>query len=265
MILAALAILAVAEPALDGDAARGEVIAAVAGCASCHTIEGGEPYAGGYAIETDFGTFYGSNLTPDPTHGIGAWSSADFDEAMRRGVSPDGKPYWPAFPYTSFTRMTDRDLGDLWAYLQTLAPVAKADRPHDVDRPRWQLRFWRRFAFTDRGAATYDSTVPGERGAYLVDAVGHCPECHTPRGGLGGLKRKRGMVGNPAPPEPAPDITAAALGDWTRSDWDTFLQLGMLPDGDFVGGEMARITQEGTARLSEADRAAMAVFLSEGQ
>ncbi|MFK7928534.1 MAG: cytochrome c [Myxococcota bacterium] len=239
--------------------ARGEVIAAVAGCAACHTAEGGAPYGGGYAIPTEQGTFYGTNLTPDPTHGLGGWTYGDFERAMRKGKSPQGYAYWPAFPYTSFTRMSDADLQDLWAYLGTLKPVPTAPPPHSTRRGRWQLGLWRPFSFVKRGPDPSAS-----KGEYWVDAVAHCGECHSPRGKLGRIKHRRALSGSDAQPEPAPGITPGDLPDWTVADWTTFLELGMMPNGDFVGGEMARVVQEGTARLPSADRAAMAEFLRSG-
>ncbi|MBW2258169.1 MAG: c-type cytochrome [Deltaproteobacteria bacterium] len=216
------------------DPEHGAVLAAVSGCASCHTTEGGDPYAGGFPIETRFGTFYGSNLTPDPEHGLGDWSEADFVRALRKGRSPDGRPYYPAFPYTSYTLLTDADLGDLWAYLQAVAP---ATRP----APAHQLKGMYRW----------------------VDAAAHCGECHTGRGGLGGLRKRRYLAGNDDPPEPAPNITPHDHGaaHWSAADWTTFLEDGMAPDGDFVGGEMRRVVREGTVLLSDEDRRAMAEYL----
>lgn len=249
----------------DTPEARGAALAQVARCASCHTARGGEPYAGGYALETPYGTFFGTNLTPDPEHGIGAWSYDDFVAAMRRGRSPEGRPYYPAFPYGSFTRLTDDDLADLWAYLRTLPASSRPDTPHD-------LRFPFGWRFLNRGYKLLEHRVgpvaddpsrsaEWNRGRYLAEAVTHCGECHTPRNAIGGLRERRLLAGHDDPPEPGPNVTPGALS-WTLDDWVDFLELGMTPDGDFVGGEMRRVVREGTALLSEADRRALAVWLT---
>lgn len=246
------------------DAAHGETLARLGGCASCHTADDGAPYAGGHEIKTEFGSFYGSNLTPDRDHGLGAWTYDDFERAMRHGIGPDGTRYWPAFPYTSFQRLTDDDLADLWAYLQTLPASDRPEIPHER-QARWQLRIWRPLAFRQRGVFEPDAdrSEVANRGAYLTEAVAHCGECHTPRGGLGGLKHRAFLAGSDAEPEGGPNLTPHedALGAWTHSDWTLFLESGMTPEGDFVGGQMGRVVREGTAKLSEADRAAMATFL----
>lgn len=217
-------------------------------------------------IRTDFGTFYGTNLTPDPEHGLGAWTEADFRRAMQRGRGPDG-PLYPAFPFPSFTRMTDADLGDLWAFLQTLPPVAQADRPHEVKaryRGRFVLGLWRLVAFRDRDWAPdpHQSELVN-RGAYLGTAVGHCAECHTDRGWTGRVKWGRALSGTTEGPEPGPNLTphADGLGAWTASDLDAFLQYGVDPDGDVVGGAMFDLVDRGTAPLPAEDRAAIAAWL----
>lgn len=248
-----------------GDADRGAHVADLAGCAACHTAEGGTPYAGGHRVETPFGVFVGTNLTPDPTHGLGTWTVDDFAKAVRHGIGPDGTRYWPAFPFPAFTGLSDADVADLWAYLQTLPPSDRANEPHEVDRGRWQLRFWRPLAFHPRGAfePDPDQSDAWNRGAYLVRHVGHCGECHTPRGGIGGTRDKRFLGGSDLEPEPGPNLTSHpdALGGWSVSDWTTFMELGMTAEGDFVGGEMGRVVEEGTARLSPEDRRAMAEYL----
>jgi mono/diheme cytochrome c family protein len=252
------------DPAPPGDADRGAALAELAGCAACHTAEGGVPYAGGHRVETPFGTFVGSNLTPHPEQGLGAWTYRDFERAMRRGRSPEGRPYWPAFPYTSFTGLTDQDLADLWAHLQTLEADPQGVPPHRTARGRWQAGLWRLLAFHPRGPfrPDPDRSQAWNRGAYLGRHVAHCGECHTPRGAIGGLKRGRELGGSDLEPEPGPNLTPHpdALGDWSREDWRTFLTLGMTAEGDFVGGEMARVT-EATAALPEADREALITWL----
>lgn len=254
----------VCSAASAGDPDRGELVAAVAGCAACHTVEGGAPYAGGHPVETPFGIFYGSNLTPDPEHGLAGWSLDDFSRALRHGRAPDGMRYWPAFPFPAFTAMNDADVADLWAHLQAQAPSATPNREHEVSRGRWQLRLWRPLAFHPRGPLHLSGEdTQRDRGAYLVRAVAHCGECHTPRGSLGGTRDRRFLGGSDLDPEPGPNITphAGALGDWTVGDWVTFLETGMTAEGDFVGGQMRRVVDEGTARLPDEDRRAMATYL----
>ncbi len=186
---------------------------------------------------------------------------------MRQGKSPDGHRYYPAFPYPSFTLLTDADLADLWAYLRTVAPAPVPSRPHEVRRPyrgRWKLAFWRLFGFRE-GPFEADPEVAAEleRGRYLVTALAHCGECHTPRGGLGRLRRRRALGGSEEPPEPSPNLTPhpEALGAWTVEDWVDLLEWGSLPSGDVVGGAMWDVVDEGTAYLSDEDRRAMAVYL----
>lgn len=265
--LAAWLALACAGPALGQDAEHGAQIAGLAGCAACHTAPGGETLAGGYAVVTPFGTFYGSNLTPDPDTGLGRWSFEDFVRAMRVGKSPEGRPYYPAFPYPAFSQLTDADLADLWAWLQAVAPVAQDSPPHEVVprfRGRSLLGTWRLFSFR-QGPFEPDPQrdEAWNRGAYLVRGAGHCGECHTPRNGIGGLRRGRELAGSRTEPEPGPNLTPGpgGLQGWSVDDLVTLLDMGMTPEGDFVGGEMGRIVDEGTARLSEADRRAIATYL----
>ena len=232
--------------ALAADVDHGRYLAALGGCVSCHTEDGGAPWAGGYAIETKFGTFYGPNLTDLD------WTEEDFVRAMRRGVSPSGRRYYPAFPYPSYTGMTDADLADLWAFLDTLEPVSRDDErqdPKGIYGWRFLLRFQRAFEFS-RGP--YDGD---DRGEYLVDHVMHCGECHTPRNGIGGLRERRYLSGGDAP--------SLVDLDWRASDWETLLDLGMLPDGDFVGKEMEAVVEDGTAHLTAEDRAAVIEWLME--
>jgi mono/diheme cytochrome c family protein len=180
---------------------------------------------------------------------------------MKKGRSPEGYAYWPAFPYTSFTGLHDSDLRDLWAFLQTLPAAPSPDVPHQIDRKRGILGLWRRLYFVDRGDEGRGEDPILDRGRYLVEVVGHCGECHTPRGARGNLLHRQALLGSDQPPEPAPPIRGPSVVTWTPSDWTTFLELGMTPDGDFVGGEMARVVREGTARLAAEDRAAMAAWL----
>ncbi|MEZ5668095.1 MAG: cytochrome c [Alphaproteobacteria bacterium] len=263
---------AVTVPDYQPSAERGALVLAAAGCTGCHTAEGADakPLAGGRALDTPFGTFYGPNITPDPVHGIGAWSDEDFLRALGQGVAPDGSDLYPVFPYTSFTRMTAEDMLDLKAYLFSLEPVAQPNSPHEIGFPfsvRQTLTFWKLFFFApgpDPAEAGRDEAW--HRGRYLVRALGHCGECHTPRDATtGALDETMALAGTEDGPGGAaiPNITpddATGIGRWSEGDIAFFLQSGMTADGDFVGGEMGEVIR-GTGRLSPEDRAAMAAYL----
>ncbi|MCK4867222.1 MAG: cytochrome c [Alphaproteobacteria bacterium] len=259
---------------------RGEYVSHAAGCYGCHTdVKGkGAPLAGGRRLKTPFGDFVGPNITPDPTHGIGGWTLADFARALREGVSPAGDPYYPAFPYTSFSRMNEADIADLWAWLQTVKPNDTANGAHDLNFPygwRWLTGVWRSLYFAPGEFEAGDPPAAvGEadrefwaRGAYLVRVLGHCGECHTPRGGLGAMDPALFLAGNAAGAEgaPVPNITpdrATGLGGWTMAEIEDYLEIGMDPDGDFAGGAMAEVIERATGKLTPEDRRAVAVFLT---
>jgi mono/diheme cytochrome c family protein len=251
--------------------ARGAYLAHAADCVSCHTdsAHGGQPYAGGRAIATRFGTFYSPNITPDAETGIGRWGDAQFLRALHDGVRPDGANYFPVFPYPSFTKINDADALAIKAYLFSLPPVRQANRAHDVAFPLswrflqtgWKLLFFSagRFQPATEHSAAYN------RGAYLVTALAHCGECHTPRNWLGATEPDRFLAGNPDGPEgnKVPNITPdrkTGIGDWSEGDIVTLLATGQTPDFDFVGDGMAEVVKS-TARLTEADRRAIAVYL----
>ena len=185
---------------------RGEYIFKAAGCGGCHTDikTKGPLLAGGRALVTPFGSFYSPNITPNQVHGIGSWSQADFATALRRGVAPDGAPYFPSFPYPSFTGMSDADISDLWTYMSALPTAAQSNEPHQLPFP-FNLRFlmwgWRALFF-DEGAFSSDNTKSADwnRGAYVVRALVHCGECHTPRNFLGAVDRQQELGGNPVGP-----------------------------------------------------------------
>lgn len=276
--LAAAALFAASSPvAAQGDAAggaveRGGYLFALGGCAGCHTDtkNKGPVGAGGTPLKTPFGTFYGPNITPDRTHGIGKWTDVDFVRALREGVSPDGSHYFPAFPYTSFTRMTDDDLKALKAYIFTLEPVATPSKPHDVGFPfnlRFGQIFWK-MLFFDGGAHRPDPTKSERwnRGAYLAEGVVHCAECHTPRNRLGGLDRSQHLAGTDKGPEgePVPNITPhpeTGIGKWSAEEIASYLKSGMDPSGDFAGALMAEVIERSTSKLTDADAAAIADYL----
>jgi mono/diheme cytochrome c family protein len=267
----ALALLAgslAAAPAPSGDPGRGLYLSKAGGCLACHTEDKKDaiPFAGGRALKTPFGTFYGPNLTPHPEAGIGRWTEADFVRAMRLGVRPDGAHYYPAFPYTSLTRITDRDLADLWAYLRTLPPQARVNRPHDLKWPyRWRpaLAVWKWLYFTS-GPFVSDPRRPAnvDRGAYLVEALGHCGECHTPRDFLGGMRKHRLLAGGKGPTgKDMPNLTPARLGKWTNAELQEFLVSGITPDMDSASEMMAEVVRNTTSQLTPDDLAAIIAYL----
>ncbi|MBV8090161.1 MAG: cytochrome c [Alphaproteobacteria bacterium] len=254
-----------------GSAARGAYLANAADCVACHTdnAHGGQPYAGGRALATRFGTFYSPNITPDVETGIGRWSDEQFLRALHDGVRPDGADYFPVFPYPSFTKITDADALAIKAYLFSLPPVRQVNRAHDVAFPiswrflqlGWRLLFFSpgRFQPAPERSAAYN------RGAYLVTALAHCGECHTPRNWLSATEPDRFLAGNPDGPEgnKVPNITSdrkTGIGDWSEDDIVTLLATGQTPDFDFVGDGMAEVVKS-TGRLTEADRRAIATYL----
>jgi mono/diheme cytochrome c family protein len=251
----------------QGDPKRGEYLSKAAGCLGCHTESQpkAQPYAGGRELKTPFGTFYGPNITPHPQAGIGRWSEQDFVRAMRQGVRPDGAHYYPAFPYPSFTRITDPDLRDLWAYLRSLAPSERPSRAHELRFPfkwRWLVWFWKLFFFSP-GPFAPDAARSAElnRGAYLVNALGHCGECHTPRNFLGGPKKSRQLAGAKLGEATATNLTPARLKKVSDDYLREVLQTGMTPDGDVLSESMSEVVQNTTSQLSRPDLDALIAYL----
>jgi mono/diheme cytochrome c family protein len=251
--------------------ARGAYLANAADCVACHTdsAHSGRPYAGGRALATPFGTFYSPNITPDPETGIGRWSDAQFLRALHEGVRPDGANYFPVFPYPSFTKITDADARAIKAYLFSLPAVRQANRNHDVPFPfswRFLQNGWK-WLFFDEGRfqPAAERSAGYNRGAYLVTALAHCGECHTPRNWFGATESDRFLAGNPHGPDGkrVPNITPdpkTGIGNWTEDDIIVMLTDGHTPDFDEVGGAMAEVVKS-TARLTAEDRRAIAVYL----
>jgi mono/diheme cytochrome c family protein len=266
-------VVTAAERVADPDIVkRGEYLFHASGCAGCHTAEKpkGPHLAGGRKLKTPFGVFVTPNISPDPDHGIGAWRKKDFFRAMREGRSPEGAYYFPAFPYASYAAMSNSDLTALWAYLQTQPSQQRANKPHELSFPfdqRWLLFFWR-FLYFDDSPFTPDPSKSQQwnRGAYLVRALGHCGECHTPRSLMGGVQLSKEFAGSKSGPEGGrvPNITAHAvkgIGGWSKDEIVSFLADGYLPDGDFVGGAMTEVVENSTSRMVEDDLRAIAEFL----
>ena len=273
-IASAIVFVVVASAAAEADelVERGAYLAAAGGCIGCHTDVAGKgpAFAGGRALVTPMGTFYGPNITPDPVHGIGAWSEADFLGALRHGIGQGGVNLYSAFPYPSFTGITDEDAKAIKAYLFSLSAVAQASKPHALRFPfnlRILMRVWNWFYFK-AGPFKPDATRPPEwnRGAYLVEALGHCAECHTPRGILGALDRGKAFSGTRDGPDRkvVPNITPdpeTGIGKWSEADLTYFLETGIDPDGDVTGSVMGEVVKNGTSRLSADDRRAVAAYL----
>jgi mono/diheme cytochrome c family protein len=269
--LAALLLATLAPGLLAATAAdpkRGEYLARAGGCLGCHTEEkkGAVPFAGGRALKTPFGTFYGPNITPHPQAGVGRWTEVDFITAMRHGRRPDGANYFPSFPYPSFTKIADGDLRDLWAYLRTLPTSSRANQPHDLGflfRWRFAVTFWKWLYFTPGPMTSLPGASPVVvRGSYLVQALGHCGECHTPRNFLGGPRRDRFLAGGRGEDgKKVPNLTPTGLGLWSDENLREFFRTGITPDDDTVSETMDEVIRNSTSRLTPADIAAMVAYL----
>ena len=250
---------------LTGVPSKGELVYHAAGCHSCHSSPNDKDQialVGGQAFPSDFGTFYAPNISSDMTHGIGAWSLLDFANAIQAGVSPDGKHYYPAFPYTNYARMTPQDVVDLWSYILLMPSAATPSKTHDVAFPfnvRRGLGLWK-LMFMDESWVV--DNPASERGQYIVEALAHCGECHTPRNALGGLDRTRWLQGAPNPSGRGniPAITPSELA-WDANDIEYYLFEGFTPDFDSVGGHMVPVV-ENMAKLPAEDRQAIATYLS---
>ena len=268
----ALVAAAAAAPAGEAEVARGEYVFHAAGCVSCHTdaAGGGLELAGGRALKTPFGVFRTPNITPDVQTGIGGWSDADFLRALRQGTRPDGSHYFPAFPYTSYTRMTEGDILALKAYLFSRPAVSRRNQAHDLDPPfgwRFLLGAWK-LLFFDQGAFAPEPERSAEwnRGAYLVIALGHCGECHTARNVMGARRTAKALAGNATGPDgrSVPNITPhkeTGIGDWSEADIVMLLKTGLRPNFDNVQGAMAEVIDDGLKHLSDDDLRAIAVHL----
>jgi mono/diheme cytochrome c family protein len=268
-LTAAPIMAAVTASAHTPDPANGLTTFNAAGCSSCHAVPG-QPdrlrLGGGLAIPSPFGTFYVPNISPDPADGIGRWTEAQFVNAVTKGISPAGTHYFPAFPYTSYAHAKVEDIRDLFVYLKTLAPVSGKVRDHDVRFPfniRRNIGIWK-LLFMDGRPFMPDAarSERWNRGAYLVNSLGHCAECHSPRNFLGGIIAAQRFAGGPDPEGEGwvPNITQKGIGEWSANDIAYFLETGQTPDGDSVGGSMARVIRN-TTQLSPEDRAAIAEYL----
>lgn len=248
---------------------RGEYVFKVSGCKHCHTSEDGDELAGGHALETPFGTFYTPNITPHKTAGIGAWSAKEFQQSLHLGIAPDGSHYFPAFPYTSYTRITEQDALAMYHYIQSLPVSGQVNRQHDLPWfLQWRLAagVWKWLFFEAGDFQQQTSKSPQwNRGAYIAEAMGHCAECHTPRNIFGGLNTDMQYAGNPKGPddELVPNITShkeTGIGDWSHGALESFLKYGELPNGEYTAGSMDPVVLS-LQNLTEDDLAALIAYL----
>ena len=252
-----------------GDAAAGRIVFFAGGCDSCHkTPDQPDPLrlGGGLELKTPFGSFYPPNISSDPADGIGGWRSVDIANALLSGVSRDGRHLYPAFPYTSYQRMTPKDVADLIAFLR-VAPAVQGKAPANVLPFPFSIRravgLWKLLFFDDAGLRP----DPGQsetwnRGRYLVEGPGHCGECHTPRGLLGEMDESRRLAGAPSPDGrgKAPNLRGGEFADWSTADVVEALTSGFTPSGDVLGAGMTSVVRN-LAELPAADREAIAIYL----
>jgi len=247
---------------------HGRYVFYAAGCVSCHTSD--QLMAGGRPVVTPFGTFYPPNITPHREYGIGAWSREDFVRALREGLSPQSEHYYPAFPYTSYTKMTRQDMQALYAYLMTLPVSSREIQPHKLHWPfdsRPMIAHWKASRFTEgEFSVDLEESPEWNRGAYLADALGHCNECHTPRDYLGAPRGDRHLAGTCKGPDGrlVPNITSdreTGIGDWTCEQLMIFLRTGKRPDGTFTDSLMAEVLGTSCMRLTAYDLHSLAIYL----
>lgn len=252
---------------LAPDAQNGEYIYFAAGCGGCHSAPDAEDelknvLSGGQKFPSPFGTFVAPNVSMHIDQGIGAWSQADFARAVRQGVSPNGRHYYPAFPYTSYQGMSDQDIVDLWAFWQTLPASEQVSLAHDLPTyVQWRrpLGVWKTMFQPAPNPQMQDVEV--SRGEYLVNTLGHCGECHTARNILGARNSKDILQGakHPNGKGRIPAIAGNSF-DWSAADIAEYLKSGFTPDYDVAGGLMAEVI-ENTSKLSDQDRMAIAHYL----
>lgn len=254
---------AIFDPAL---VAKGAQLAAIGNCRECHTARRGKSFAGGRPLHTPFGTFFGTNITPDPQTGIGQWSEAAFERAMREGIDRDGRHLYPAFPYEYFTRLADEDIKALYAFMMTREPVRAQNRPHELRFPfnvrslvgGWKLLYFERGAFQPDPARD----ARWNRGAYLVQGLGHCGACHTPRDALGGEKKALVFAGGEAEGWHGPALNAQSPSPlpWSAEQLYRYLRTGLDDEHAIAAGPMEPVVRN-LAQVPEAEVRAMAVYL----
>ncbi|MFP3542444.1 cytochrome c [Rhizobium sp. SIMBA_035] len=257
----------------EADLKNGEMVFWAGGCVSCHAAPGSQgdaklTLAGGLALKSPFGTFHVPNISPDEKAGIGTWTLAQFGNAMKRGVGPQGQHLYPSFPYGSYARISDKDVVDLFGYIKTLPKSENVAPPHELPflyNIRLALGGWKFLYFNDQPRvvlANADDKL--RRGQYLVEGPGHCGECHTPRDALGGFKPDMWLAGAPNPEGEGriPNITPGGqdVGNWSEADIANYLETGFTPDFDSAGGSMTEV-QQNIAHLPKSDIEAIAAYL----
>lgn len=257
-----------AQPADQALIERGEYLTRAADCLACHVTEGGKPYAGGLPVKMPFGTLYSTNITPDKETGIGNWSDDEFVEAMHQGIGPDGRHYYPAFPYTSYTLMPREDILAIKAYLFSLEPVNQPNRENDIGFPfnqRWGIALWNLLFLDDeRFEPDPEQSEQWNRGAYLVEGPGHCGECHTPRNLLQAKSGSKALGGATIQGWAAWNITGdeqSGIGGWPDEALARYLATGAAPGYGLAGGPMAEVVNHSLRHLTPEDIQAMVVYL----
>lgn len=248
---------------------RGEVLAGLGNCQTCHTTDSGESFAGGLPIPTPFGTIYTTNITPDPKTGIGQWSEEAFARAMREGISRSGAHLYPAFPYTHFTKVTDQDIADLYAFLMTREPV-RAQKPANSLGFPFNIRMlqagWK-LLFFDEGRYQADNSKSEDwnRGAYIAEGLGHCSACHSPRNPVGAEDESRAWDGAVVNNWYAPALNASNRSpvDWSTGEAFTYLRTGGSPFHGVAIGSMAEVVHAGLNKAPTEDIQSLAVWMSD--
>jgi mono/diheme cytochrome c family protein len=249
--------------------ARGEVLAGAGYCATCHTVKGGKPYAGGYAMNTGFGTIYSTNITPDSDTGIGSWSEAAFRRAMHEGVARDGTHLFPAFPYDHFTKLTDADVSALYAYFMTREPARAVAPDNTIPFPLniralqagWKLLFFRPGRYQSRA----DRGPEWNRGAYLAEGISHCGACHTPRNMLGAERSGRPFAGAVIDNWIAPPLTREnpSPAPWSEEELIAYLRNGISRLHGTAAGPMSPVVHDGLVKLPDSDVKALAIYFAD--
>lgn len=252
-----------------GDAAKGRLVFAAGQCASCHASPG-QPdrlkLGGGLVLASPFGSFRVPNISQHVTDGIGVWTVVDLGNALVSGTSPGGRHYYPAFPYSSYTGMRFEDIGDLYAYLKTLEPVSGRQPPHDLS-PLFSIRrlvgSWKLLFFRERRLhAVSDADTSRDRGAYIVEVLAHCAECHSSRDMFGAVIDRTRFAGGVDPEATGfvPNITPRRLGNWTEADIIRMLKTGETPHHERVGSSMTDVVIN-LSMLPDADLKAVARYI----
>ncbi len=261
---------AVAQTAADDVVARGAYLARAGDCVSCHTAPGGQPYAGGYKLDTPFGYLLSPNITPDAVTGIGRWTADDFWRALHQGVNQRGQDMYPVMPFDFYTRVTREDSDAIFAYLRSVPAVRNAVVVNHLRFPfnqRWSMAVWRELYFSP-GSHKPDpaKSAAWNRGAYLVEGLGHCSACHSPRNALGGIEKDKAYTGATIDGWFALNLTSelhTGLGSWTVEQIATYLKTGAVAGKTTALGPMALVVKNSTSQMSEADLSAMATYLKD--